>query len=110
MEIIHVVFTRNTKAKNNPIADIVNQLATEQLKLGIKTTIWEISRKPSDRFQNKAYPLKHFSHHLFLWNTMKEIRQHLAAAGSGQRGGCARRGTRRGARRKQAATGRGSDQ
>lgn len=75
-----MVFTRNTKAKNNPIADIVNQLATEQLKLGIKTSIWEISRKPSDHFQNKVYPLKHFSHHLFLWNTMKEIRQHLAAA------------------------------
>ena len=82
MEIIHVVFIRNTRSKNNPIADIVNQLATEQIKLGLKAGIWEISRRSTEQFQNKAYPVKHFSHHLFIWNTMKEIRKHLMKTGT----------------------------
>lgn len=84
MEIIHLVFTRNTKAKNNSIADIANQLATEQTKLGLKVSVWEISRRPSEQFQNKVYPFKHFSHHLFLWNSMKEIRRHLPGTGTGK--------------------------
>ena len=81
MEIIHVVFIRNTRAKNNPIADIVNQLVTEQMKLGLKTSVWEITRKSAEQFQNKAYPVKRFSHHLFIWNTMKEIRKELIKTG-----------------------------
>lgn len=81
MEIIHVVFIRNTRAKNNPIADIVNQLVTEQIKLGLKASVWEISRRSAEQFQNKAYPVKRFSHHLFIWNTMKEIRKALMKIG-----------------------------
>lgn len=77
MEIIHVVFARNTRAKNNPIADIINQLATQQIKLGLKTSVWEISRRSTEQFQNKVYPVKHFFHHLFIWNTMKKIRKDL---------------------------------
>lgn len=77
-----MIFTRNTKKKNNPTADIVNQLANEQVKLGLKASVWEIGSRASNLFQNKAYSFKHFSHHLFIWNTMKDIRRHLTGMGA----------------------------
>ena len=76
MEIIHLLFTRNTKAKMSPLVDIIHQLATEQVKIGYDVTVWHIGSKPLDLFNNKAYKTKNFSTNLFVWNTAQKREPH----------------------------------
>ncbi|MBA4259328.1 MAG: hypothetical protein C0446_09200 [Chitinophaga sp.] len=77
MEIIHLLFTRNTKAKMSPLVDIIHQLATEQVKIGYDVTVWHIGSKPLDLFNNKAYKTKNFSTNLFVWNTAQKMLKHI---------------------------------
>ncbi|WP_439505876.1 glycosyltransferase family 4 protein [Sediminibacterium sp.] len=73
MEIIHLVFTRNAKAKYNSLVETTNQLATEQVKIGYNVTLWQLGSKAVDIFKNKAYKTKYFSTNLFMWNTVHKM-------------------------------------
>lgn len=77
MEIIHIVFARNAKAKMNVIIDIVNQLASEQVRLGYQVEVWEIGSRTLDQLQQKPYSTKSFRTSLFTWNTMDKIRKSI---------------------------------
>lgn len=79
MEIIHIVFARNSKAKTNVIIDIVNQLASEQVKIGYKVEVWEIGARPLDQLQQKPFLTKSFKSSLFMWNTMKKLKKFIDA-------------------------------
>lgn len=69
MNIIHVVFARKALTKMTVIADIISQLATEQMKLGHSVTVWEICAKPLDQLQQKGFFTKSFTKKLFPWRT-----------------------------------------
>ena len=61
MEIIHLVFARNTKEKINQLVDIANQLATEQTKLGYTVQVWGIGAGTIEQLQQKPYKVCFFS-------------------------------------------------
>ncbi|HQS22973.1 MAG: hypothetical protein B7Y11_02055 [Sphingobacteriia bacterium 24-36-13] len=75
MEIIHIVFARKAKEKINPLVDIANQLATEQIKLGHTVQIWGIGSGTLDQLQHKPYQAIFFSNSLFMWNTLDKIKK-----------------------------------
>lgn len=75
MEIIHLVFARKTKEKMNPLVDIANQLATEQIKLGYSVQVWGIGAGSFDQIQQKPYKAICFSTRLFMWNTLDKIKK-----------------------------------
>jgi glycosyltransferase involved in cell wall biosynthesis len=77
MEIIHIVFARNAKAKMNIIIDIVNQIASEQVRIGYEVEVWEIGSRPLDQLQQNPYITKSFSTSLFMWNTMDKISRYI---------------------------------
>lgn len=72
MEIVHLVFGKqNTAAMSMAVA--VNQLATEQVRLGYNVKLWEISPDPNDDFQQRPYKTYLFQVKNFIWNTTEEI-------------------------------------
>lgn len=75
MEIIHLVFARKAKEKINPIVDIANQLATEQIKLGHSVQVWGIGSGTIDQLQQKPYKVICFSASLFMWNTVDTMKK-----------------------------------
>lgn len=75
MEIIHIVFARKAKEKINPLVDIANQLATEQIKLGHSVQIWGIGSGTLDQLQQKPYKVICFSTSLFMWNTLDNMKK-----------------------------------
>jgi glycosyltransferase involved in cell wall biosynthesis len=75
MEIIHIVFARKAKEKINPLVDIANQLATEQIKLGHSVQIWGIGSGTLDQLQQKPYNVICFSTSLFMWNTLDNMKK-----------------------------------
>lgn len=74
MNIIHIVFARKTQSKMTTIADIICQLAIEQIKLGNTVTVWEIGTKPLDQLQQKGFFTKSFTKKLFPWRTTALIK------------------------------------
>ncbi|MEN9597714.1 MAG: hypothetical protein RL596_25 [Bacteroidota bacterium] len=78
MEIIHLV--SGNLANNNAMVVAINNLATEQARLGYSVKLWDISETPHDEFQQKTYKTILFPAKQLIWNTTKEINlaiQHL---------------------------------
>jgi glycosyltransferase involved in cell wall biosynthesis len=71
MEIIHLVSGK--LIANNAMVVAVNNLATEQVRLGHNVKIWDISETPHDEFQQKMYKTILFPAKHFIWNTTQEI-------------------------------------
>ncbi len=74
MEIVHLVFGKQNKSAFS-LAVAVDQLATEQVRLGYNVKLWEISPKSNDDFQQRPYKTYLFNVKSFLWNTTQEINQ-----------------------------------
>lgn len=72
MEIVHLVFGKKNK-NGLTLAMAVDQLATEQVRLGYQVKLWEISPFANDEFQQKPYRAHLFNVKNFLWNTTLEI-------------------------------------
>lgn len=83
MEIIHLVFARNTKEKINQLVDIANQLATEQTKLGYTVQVWGIGAGTIEQLQQKPYKVCFFSSRLFMWNTLDNMKKAMKAVKPG---------------------------
>lgn len=83
MEIIHIVFARKAKEKINPIVDIANQLATEQIKLDHAVQVWGIGSGTLDQLQQKPYKVICFSTSLFMWNTLGNMKNAINAIKAG---------------------------
>ncbi len=83
MEIIHIVFARKAKEKINPIVDLANQLATEQIKLGHAVQVWGIGSGSLDQLQQKPYKVICFSTSLFMWNTLGNMKNAINAIKAG---------------------------
>ncbi len=74
MEIVHLVFGKQNKSAFS-LATAVDQLATEQVRLGYNVKLWEISPKSNDDFQQRPYKTCLFNVKNFLWNTTQEINE-----------------------------------
>ncbi|MBR2648962.1 MAG: glycosyltransferase family 4 protein [Sediminibacterium sp.] len=71
MEIIHLVSGK--LSGNNALVAAINNLATEQVRLGHQVTLWEISEEANDHFQLKSYKTVLFPAKPFIWTTTRAI-------------------------------------
>ncbi|MBX9733836.1 MAG: glycosyltransferase family 4 protein [Chitinophagaceae bacterium] len=71
MEIIHLVSGKLTG--NNALVAAINNLAIEQVRLGHRVTLWEISEHANDSFQLKSYKTVLFPAKSFIWKTTGAI-------------------------------------
>lgn len=72
MKIVHLVFDK-TDVISRKLANTVDQLATEQIKLGFKVTLWEISNNPNDALQQRTYKTILFHVKKYQWSVSDEI-------------------------------------
>ncbi|MDP1845096.1 MAG: glycosyltransferase [Sediminibacterium sp.] len=72
MKIVHLVFDK-TDAISRKLANTVDQLATEQIKLGYQVTLWEISTNPNDDLQQRTYKTILFHVKKYQWSVSDEI-------------------------------------
>ncbi|HJV20712.1 MAG TPA: glycosyltransferase [Sediminibacterium sp.] len=74
MEIVHLVFNKPDRF-NRKLLSAVDQLATEQVKLGHSVNLWEIGHTHSKSFQFRPYHTSLFGVKDFIWSATREIRE-----------------------------------
>lgn len=73
MEIIHIIFEKNNNA-NPTLSVAIDQLASEQAKLGYTVKMWEISEPAAiSTLKERSYPTQFFQINRFIGSTIREI-------------------------------------
>jgi len=72
MEIVHLLLYKPDRF-NRRLVSAVDQLASEQTKLGHTVHLWEIGNAPSDHFQFRPYHTSLFKVKDFSWSAGTEI-------------------------------------
>ncbi len=75
MEIIHILFEKNNNI-NKTVAVAIDQLASEQLKMGYSVKLWEITEQDHNQIQERRYPTQLFHINGFIGsNTAQFIKE-----------------------------------